>query len=157
MDYPVFHRGAEVGRLTAVSDGLYWQLTAWCSPFADGVQRLYGSEGLNSEPYGVFSPGGREFSLHRRLSKHACPKLPELWITGRECEGFRPWQGTVEGQRITDAMLRAEPEGMSLAIPTDLEPIPLAEYMPQMTPVTLNGREYLTLMLRDGLPVIPEV
>ncbi len=152
MEYPIFYRGKEVGRLTVTPDGLYWQLTAWCEFAAEGVQRLYGAEGFSAEPFGVFSPAGKGLSLHRRLSHHACPKLPERWIAGRETDGFRPWQGTVEDQRIVDAMLRQTSDGQELAVPADLEPIPLAEYAPQMRPVTLNGREYLALELRDGLP-----
>ena len=156
MDDPIFYRGKEVGRLTVNPDGLYWQLTAWCDFAAEGVQRLYGAEGLRSEAFGVLSPAGKGMSFHRRLSQRACPTLPHLWIAGRECEGFRPWQGRVEDQRLTDAMLRQTEDGHLLAIPTDLEPMPLAEYVPQMRPITLNGREYLTLTLQSGVPAVPE-
>ena len=153
MEYPIFYGGKEAGLLTVNPDGLYWQMSAWCEYSAEGVQRLYGAEGLHAEPFGVFAPVGTGgLSFHRRLSRHTCPKLPELWIAGRECEGFRPWLGTIEDQHLTDAMLRQSEDGQLLAIPTDLEPIPLSEYAPQMQPTTLNGREYLTLELRDGLP-----
>lgn len=156
MDYPIVYRGREVGRLNAVQDGLYWQLTAWCDLFADGVQRLYGAKGLTSMSFGVLAPTGKGLSLHRRISCHACPELPEYWIVGREYQGLRPWQGTLEAQQIPEALLGQTQEGCLLALPGDREPLPLAEYAPYMQPLTLGGREYLTLELRAGNPFIPE-
>ena len=153
MEYPILYQGREVGRLTAAQDGLYWQLTAWCESFAQGVQRLYGAMEFSARPFGVLAPAGSGLSLHRRISRHTCPKLPELWTAGRELQGFRPWRGSLEGQRIDDALLAQTPEGCMLALPGDGEALPLAEYAPQMQPLTLGSREYLTLELRNGLPV----
>ena len=153
MDAPIYDCGMEIGRLTAVSDGLYWQLTAFCRTDRREVLRLYGVTGLRSEAFGVLLPEGVGLQLHRRLSKHACPVLPEQWTVGREAEGFRPWRGRIEDQEIPDALLRQEAEGHTLALPADREPLPLAEYAPHMEPITLDGREYLTLVLRNGLPL----
>ena len=156
MEVPIYYRGEEAGTLTVTADGLYWQLTGFCRIPAREILRLYGAEGLGSEPFGVLLPEGVGLQLHRRLSKHSCPVLPSRWIAGRECEGFRPWRGAVEDQEIPDAMLRADPDGQTLALPVDREPIPLAEYAPQMEPMTLNGRAYLALKLRDWVPVMPD-
>ena len=152
MEYPIYHRGKEVGTLRVAEDGLYLQLTAWCEPFGEGIQRLYGVEGFSSSPFGVLAPAGKGLQLHRRLSRHSCPGLPGSWEAGQEAEGFLPWRGVVEDQPVRDAMLRPDPEAALLALPADREPIPLAEYMPQMNPLTLNGREYLVLPLKDGAP-----
>ena len=73
---------------------------------------------------------------------------------GREQEGFLPWVGTLEDQPIPDALLRTDPEGQTLALPADLDPMPLAEYAAQMQPMTIAGREYLTLRLRNGVPEV---
>lgn len=154
MEYPIQYQGKEIGTLTAAEDGLYWQLTAWCRREAPGVQRLYGVSGLRSEAFGVLGPAGNNLHLHRRLSRHSCPKLPERWIMGREQEGFLPWVGTLEDQPIPDALLRTDPEGQTLALPADLDPMPLAEYAAQMQPMTIAGREYLTLRLRNGVPEV---
>lgn len=151
-EYPIYHRGQEIGTLTATEDGLYWQLTAWCRAEAWGVQRLYGVDGLKTAGFGVLAPAGENLQLHRRLSRHSCPVLPAQWLLGREAEGYLPWMGTVEEQLVPDAMLRTEPEGQTLALPADLDPMPLAEYASQMQSLTLNGREYLTLRLRNGIP-----
>ncbi len=152
MDRPIYHQGRQVGTLRAVPDGLYWQLTAFCEPFSGGVQRLYGAEDLRTEPFGVFVPDGKGLHLHRRLSRHGCPDLPELWLAGRETDGWRPWRGTVEGQSVPDAMLRGQGEGCELALPAEGEGLPLAEYVPQMRPLTLEGREYLVLPIPNGVP-----
>lgn len=154
MEYPIYWRGAEAGTLTAAEDGLYWQLTAWCRAEAPGVLRLYGAEGLDSEAFGVLAPAGEHLHLHRRLSKRSCPTLPERWLLGREEAGFRPWAGTVEEQDVPDALLRTDPEGRTLALPADADPLPLAEYAPQMRSLTLAGREYLALTLHDGVPLV---
>ena len=104
----------------------------------------------------MLSPGGKGLQLHRRLSKHACPKLPERWIAGRETEQWRPWAGTVEAQQIDDAMLRPAGEELELALPADGDALPLAEYAPNMQKTEINGRAFLVLKLRDGAPVAAE-
>lgn len=152
MDYSIAYRGKEIGTLTVTEDGLYWQLTAWCQGSLQGVQRLYGAEGLRSEAFGVLAPAGEHLHLHRRLSRRSCPSLPERWILGREAEGFLPWMGTVEDQSVPDAMLRSDGAGQTLALPADADPMPLAEYAPQMQPLTIGGRAYLTLFLRNSVP-----
>lgn len=152
MDEPIFYQGRQAGTLQIVSDGLYWQLTAFCERFSGEIQRLFGAEGWRTEPFGVLIPDGMGLHLHRRLSKHACPSLPKAWIVGREADGWRPWRGTVEGQSIPDAMLRGQGEGCELALPAEGEGLPLAEYVPQMRPLTLEGREYLVLPIPNGVP-----
>lgn len=156
MDYPIYYRGKEIGAITVTDDGLYWQLTAWCRGSLPGVQRLYGAAGQRTEAFGVLAPAGEHLHLHRRLSKRSCPILPERWILGREAEGFLPWMGTVEDLPIPEAMLRTEAEGQILALPAESDPMPLAEYAPQMNAVTLDGRKYLTLRLKNGLPEAEE-
>lgn len=152
MEYPIMYRGAPVGTLTVTADGLYWQFSAWTDLFADGVQRLFGCSRDASECYGVFAPAGKGLSLHRRLSRHAFPDLPEKWIAGKASEGYLPWCGTVEGQTVADAMLMTQQGKVTLALPADRDPMPLAEYAPQMERITLDGREYLCLALQNGLP-----
>ncbi len=156
MEYPIIYQGAEVGTLTVSEDGLYWQFSAWTEPFAEGVQRLFGCYGDASVCFGVFAPAGKALSLHRRLSRRAFPDLPKRWTAGRECGGFLPWSGEVEGQQVADAMRKAQPDGALLALPADRDPIPLAEYAPQMSAITLDGRAYLCLLLRDGVPAVPD-
>ena len=131
---------------------MYWQLSAWTDPLGDGVQRLFGCGKDGSECYGVFAPAGKEFSLHRRLSRHAYPELPERWVAGRAADGFLPWWGEIEGQRIEDAMLMSRQGESRLALPADRDPLPLAEYAREMEPITLNGRSYLCLSLSEGVP-----
>ena len=155
MEYPIDYRGRQVGTLTVTRDGLYWQLSAWTEPFAEGVQRLFGCDPDGAVCFGVFAPSGRELSLHRRLSVHAFPTLPNLWTAGRTVDGFLPWRGTVEGQTVVDAMRKPLPDGALLALAADRDPIPLAEYAPQMQTRTLDGRAYFCLRLSGGVPSLP--
>ena len=156
MEYPIYYRGTKTGTLTVTEDGLYRQLSGWTERFAEGVQRLYACYPEGSVCFGVFAPAGKGLSLHRRVSRHAVPDLPEQWAAGRAAEGFLPWRGTVEGQLIPDAMLRKQTDGALLAIPADRDPVPLAEYAPQMERITLDGREFFCLPLKDGVPEAPE-
>ena len=157
MDETIWYQGKPAGQIRAEQDGLYWKLDAQCEPRGSGILRIYGADRFRSEPFGVPVPGDGGLVLHRRLSRHACPHLPEHWLLGREAEGFRPWRGSVDGQEIADAMIcPGDPADCTLlAVPAEPEPVPLAEYVSVMEPRRLADRNYLVLELRNGLPVLP--
>ena len=158
MEETIRYHGAAVGQVRIEEAGLYWHLDARCECPADGVLRLYGVEGFRSEPFGVFVPEAGVLTLQKSVSRHSAPALPTRWLLGREAEGFRPWAGSVEGQEILDGMIcpGADPDSVLLAVSAETEPVPLAEYASVMEPRRLDGRNYLALELRGGLPVLPE-
>ena len=158
MEETILWQGTAVGKVRIEPEGLYWRLKAQCERPETGVLRLYGAEDFRSEPFGVLVPENGVLKLNKALSRHGIPSLPARWILGREAEGFRPWAGAVEGQQISDAMIcpGSEPDSVLLAVPAAPEPVPLAEYASEMESRQLDGRSWLVLELRGGLPVLPE-
>ena len=149
MEYPIFCRGAELGRVSIEPDGLYYRLSARCAEPEHGIWRLWGCRGFAICCLGVCIPGDQGLRLEKRVSRRSWPDLPEYFVLGREREGFLPWQGVAEGQMIQDAMLRENDDGtytLAIVAPAD-GPVPLAEYVSQMREAELDGRPCLLLEL----------
>ena len=147
LEYPIFYHGEKTGRVSVEPDGLYYRLTARCAEPGRGIWRLWGCLGLGSRCLGVCIPAEGGLRLEKRVSRRSWLELPEVFVLGREAEGFRPWQGVVEAQTLPDAMLRENSDGtQTLAVfaPPD-GPVPLTEYLSQMRESELDGRACLLL------------
>jgi len=147
MDYVIYAQGTEAGRVSIAPEGLYYRISAQCREPGQGLWRLWGCFGTESRCLGVLAPGAGGLRLERRVSMHSWPVLPESFVLGREAEGFRPWRGSLAGQEIPDAMIRAESGGgftLALFVPPEGS-VPFAERMDQMREAELDGRECLVL------------
>ncbi len=151
MDYPILYQGTEIGRITLAEDGLYHALCARCAEPGPGIWRLWGCFGLESRCLGVCIPASDGLELEKRVSRRNWPALPNAFVLGREIDGFRPWQGTVEDQEIPDALLRENGDGKhTLAIFAPPEgPVPLAERVSAMREGELDGRPCLLLEIEN--------
>ena len=149
MEYTIFYQGAGIGSVAVEPDGLYYRLSATAAEPGAGVWRLWGCFGEDSRCLGVLFPETGGLRLERRVSRHSWPILPDGFVLGREREGFRPWRGVLEGQELSDAMLRNNPDGtQTIAIFAPPEgPVPLAEYVSQMREAVLGERACLLLKL----------
>ena len=147
MEYTVFYQGAEFGHAAIDPDGLYYHLSASAAEPAHGVWRLWACVGEESRLVGVLIPETGGLRLEKRVSRRSWSRMPEYFLLGREAEGFLPWCGLLEEQRIPDAMLRSNSNSsQTLALfPPPEGPIPLAEYVSQMRESELDGRPCLLL------------
>ena len=150
MEYAIFYQGAEIGRAGIEPDGLYYRLSASAAEPGHGVWRLWGCFGTESRCLGVLRPETGGLRLERRVSRHSWPILPDCFVLGRECEGFRPWRGILEGQEVPDAMLRERAGALTLAIFAPPEgPVPFAERISDMREAELDGRPCLLLEMEN--------
>lgn len=154
MEHSILYRGNPVGSIEILSQGLYHELTADCSVFAPGVQRLYQSIGYDSFPMGVLLPEAGRLRLQKKLSKHAFPSFSQYWTAGAEDEGFLPWRGSVDGVEVEHGFVKCDGEDriIAVAFPSDA-PFPLSSFLPDMEARELFGQQYLCLRISGGMPV----
>lgn len=154
MELPITYHNETVGKLSITQQGLYYQFAAACTVSCTEPLRLYAVCGFGSKPIGVLSKDG---ILKKRISVRETGALPTYAVLGNTDAGFFPWCGMLEGEKVSDAYLKAENGQMLLALPvTDGGEVPLIAYAAQMTPVTVCGRACLQLPLVDSKPVLPE-
>lgn len=153
MELSVTYQTTTVGNLKIEQKGLYYLFEASCTVTCMEPLRLYGVRGLQSMLIGVLSKDG---TLKKSISVRKAGDLPAYAILGNADDGFYPWCGIIDAEKISDAYLKTEAGQSVLALPvSDGEAVPLIGYASQMTPVTVCGRNCLQLPLQDGRPVLP--
>ena len=154
MNLNVYYEGQKAGELECTRQGLYYLYRAACGIRTDIPLRLYTVCGMRSVKIGVLS---KEGELTKKLSVREAGETPVYAVLGREDDGFLPWCGTVDGELLTDAYLRADGNTAMLAIPAkEGQALPLIAYAAQMEPCSVCGRDCLALQLTDGRPQLPE-
>lgn len=136
MECVVYRRGEPVGTLCIEDEGLYRVLTARIRPYRE-LLRLY-----LPEPMGVFVPEDNALVCRRRISRARLPEVPICASAWCETDGL--WTPEAEGQRY-----RYVPEGMEQAVLWQTQsPMRFPAPPDQLTPITLEGRQYLTYLFR---------
>lgn len=150
MECSVTYRGKPSGMLRIERQNLYYRCTAECAFRPQKPLHLYAVRGMKSVPLGVISEDG---TLRKTVSVRMMGELPNGAVLGEEDNGFFPWSGVVDAERITDAYLKDNGETQLLALPAaDGAEVPLVAYAQQMQTAAVCGRPCLVLTLFGGEP-----
>lgn len=77
--------GAREGKLTAVREGLYWRVEAWCSRDWEQPVRLLARTAAGQVRLGVPQPQGERLVLRTMLSDRSCHFTPQTRIVTDCC------------------------------------------------------------------------
>lgn len=143
--YTVFDGETACGTARAEPDGLYWQISARCSPPGDALRRLYARSGEDVLCLGVLMPAGESCVLDKRISARTfCfTEGTEISFDG---DVWLPFSGEIFGMRIKGA----KKNGERIAFPYEAEmPIPVLPLFCFLKPTRIDGKPCLVLNLGE--------
>ena len=142
MEVKIFHNGAAAGMAEVRSDGLYWDIS--CRVEVQGLVRLYGIGGWNSEYLGIPGADGR---LRAHMGKKHLPDGLSAIVASAAPRGdWSPWMGTVDGVAVAEGYLQPRSDGFLLALSAD-ESVKFPEWVDQMEQIQVYGRNMAQLRL----------
>lgn len=151
MQVTIFYNGSAAGTAEIRSDGLYWDIS--CKVEAQGLTRLYGIEGWNSQYLGIPGSDGR---LHTRMGKNHLPDGITAIVASPNPRGdWQPWRGTVDGVPVEAGYIHPLHEGFFLGL-TPEESAKFPEWVEQIEQIQVYGKNMAGLRLdsQGHLPLI---
>ena len=145
---PMEFQGKPCGQAAFCREGLYLQVTCDCENVTDQVVRAYLEGPEDRLALGVLVPENGMLHLCRRIPashlrdrEYTCVR-----VSGGEEDGWKPWEGLLEGQPVSGALSRMEHGRQMLALPfVPGEPFAAAGQFRDSTPAEINGQLYLII------------
>lgn len=154
MEWTIYECGKPVGQMCAEREGLFWAFHCRLFKLTEQLRRIYVLSLWRTEYLGIADTNGL---LDRRI---AASHFPD-GVTGAVASGFRrnewqPWRGVAGGVSVDEGYLRADTDGMTLALPPE-QALRFPAWFERMETTTVLDREMHLLPLdRAGNSLLRE-
>ncbi len=161
--FPLFSGNKSVGTLTAVSEGLYIRFFAECSFSSSEVLRAFVACGERSFPVGVLVPTKDKLVAEKTVSKKsllekgiALEKISRAYIASEAASCGASYEMPSFKNRALTALSKTpgavySADKHTLSVPFDVrKPFSSPSLLCIMTPVTINGKAFLSVGVSQG-------
>ena len=157
---PMQFQSRECGTTTLQKEGLYVRVECVCDMVTDRVVRAYLEGKGGTACLGVLVPENGKLRLRRKIpTSHFLPgEYSTVIVSEQPVDGWKPWEGLLDGQPLLGALSRLEHGKRMVAIPfTPGEPFDHAGRFRQSEPLEIQGQLYLVTQVEEVTPSLESV